>query len=95
VQNKVLEAMAMGLPVVLSPEAARGIDAADGKEFLIGDSDDALADAVVRLHNDGELRDTLSAAATAFTRHTMSWDAAMRDLPKILGFSPRPALHVA
>ena len=95
VQNKVLEAMAMGLPVVLSPEAARGIDAADGQEFLIGDSDDALAQAVVRVHRDGALRDALSLNAQAFTRDKMSWDAAMRDLPDIVGLPRRPALHVA
>ena len=33
IQNKVLEAMAMARPVLLSPEAATGIDAEDGTHF--------------------------------------------------------------
>ncbi|MCH7475613.1 MAG: glycosyltransferase, partial [Gemmatimonadetes bacterium] len=39
VQNKVLEAMAMELPVVLTPEAATGIDARDGREFAVRETD--------------------------------------------------------
>ncbi len=35
VQNKVLEAMAMGKAVVASPQAARGIDAVPGRDFFV------------------------------------------------------------
>lgn len=37
IQNKVLEAMAMGRPVVASPEALEGIDARDGEEIVRAD----------------------------------------------------------
>jgi glycosyltransferase involved in cell wall biosynthesis len=42
VQNKVLEAMAMALPCVLSPGAATGIEARDGTDYSIAESDEAL-----------------------------------------------------
>jgi glycosyltransferase involved in cell wall biosynthesis len=35
VQNKVLEAMAMARPVLLTAEAATGIDAVDGRDFAV------------------------------------------------------------
>lgn len=43
VQNKVLEAMSMALPVVLSAEAATGVSARDDEHFVVADSDEALA----------------------------------------------------
>lgn len=55
VQNKVLEAMAMGVPVVASPGAAEGIDATPGDDLLVARVDDggaAVADAVSGLVDD-------------------------------------------
>lgn len=46
---KVLEAMAWGLPVVATPLAVEGLDLAEGKEVLTGDSDAELADHVTAL----------------------------------------------
>jgi glycosyltransferase involved in cell wall biosynthesis len=37
IQNKVLEAMAMARPMVVSPQALEGIDAAPGAELLVAD----------------------------------------------------------
>ena len=36
-QNKILEAMAMGVPVVTSAAGAGGVDAEDEAHFLVGD----------------------------------------------------------
>jgi glycosyltransferase involved in cell wall biosynthesis len=41
VQNKVLEAMAMAKPVLLSPHAATGIAAEHGKQWLVSEPDAA------------------------------------------------------
>ena len=38
IQNKILEAMALGVPVVASPEAAEGVDARAGEHLLIASS---------------------------------------------------------
>ena len=49
VQNKVLEAMAMARPTVVSPEAAEGIEARPGMEFLIAPDADAFVDCLGEL----------------------------------------------
>ncbi len=43
IQNKVLEGMAMALPVVASPQAFEGVRAEAGRDLLVGDGAEALA----------------------------------------------------
>jgi sugar transferase (PEP-CTERM/EpsH1 system associated) len=43
VQNKVLEAMAMGCPVLASPPALEGIDAEPGRDLVVADGADAMS----------------------------------------------------
>ena len=43
IQNKVLEAMAMGTPVVASLQVCRSLDARAGRDMLVGSSADELA----------------------------------------------------
>ena len=47
VQNKVLEAMAMARPVVASPQAAEGIRAEAGRDFILAQGEAEFAQAVV------------------------------------------------
>lgn len=48
IQNKVLEAMAMGRPVVVTGDALEGIDAVPGKQVLLAETPDDLAAACLR-----------------------------------------------
>jgi len=48
-QNKILESMAMGVPVVSSREAAGGVDALPDRHFLVADSPRQYRDAILRL----------------------------------------------
>lgn len=89
VQNKVLEAMAMNLPVVLSPEAATGIDGVDGRDFLIAGSDEQLADAIVSLAGDPIRTHAMGVAARGWIIANASWDAALAQLPGYLGLGHR------
>lgn len=58
---KVLEALALGVPVVTTPDGAEGIESHDG---LVVDTDDgALADATIALLGDAAARRTAGAAA--------------------------------
>jgi sugar transferase (PEP-CTERM/EpsH1 system associated) len=45
IQNKVLEAMAMARPVVVTPDALEGIDAMDGQEVLVASGEAEFANA--------------------------------------------------
>jgi polysaccharide biosynthesis protein PslH len=84
VQNKVLEAMAMGLPVVLTPAAAIGIGARDGKHFEVAESDGALARAVIRLAADFAWATTMVLEGRRFVVDQLSWPAALGPLTDIL-----------
>src|SRR5512134_1307858 len=52
VQNKILEAMAMGVPVVASPQTAEGVDAVPWRHLMVAADADAMAAAVTRLLSD-------------------------------------------
>ena len=84
-QNKILESMAMGVPVVCSDKAAGGVDAVSGEHLLVGDSPDQYADNVIRVLESADERRELSIAARqrVLTRH--SWSASMTKLDAIIG----------
>lgn len=95
VQNKVLEAMAMALPVVLSPGAATGIAARDGAEFVIADEDAALAQAVTMLLRDPAAARELGAAARAFVVRVQSWSAVLEPLADMIAPESAEGMHYA
>ena len=85
VQNKVLEAMAMARPVVLSAEAATGIDARDGEHFAIGRSDDELVERMLAVLGDGPAALAMGAAARRYVVAEQGWEAMLAPLPELLG----------
>jgi len=74
---KVLEALAAGKPVVASRLAVEGLDVADGDQLLIAETDEAVADAIVRALNNRELRERLGKRAWSWARENLSWDASV------------------
>jgi sugar transferase (PEP-CTERM/EpsH1 system associated) len=88
-QNKILEAMAMGVPVVASAQAAGGVDAHDGTHFIVGRRPQEYADACLRLMGNRAERTRFSAAGRARMISNHDWRASMRRLDSILeGFVP-------
>lgn len=83
IQNKVLEAMAMGRPVVASPAAFEGIDAEPGRDLLVADGD-AAADAVLSLLGDPGRSARTGKAARAQMCERYAWDRQLGDLPGIV-----------
>ncbi len=79
-QNKVLEAMAMGLPLVMTPAANEGIGAAAGQNAVVADSADEFAQQVVDLLNDPLRRINLGEAARDFIEREWSWESHFEDL---------------
>jgi len=73
VQTKVLEAMAMALPVVLSSKAAAGIGAETGREYLVTDDFKEMACAIVRLIASPAEAEKLGAAARKFIEENYQW----------------------
>lgn len=85
VQNKVLEAMAMARPVVVTPEAATGIGGEEGVHYAVASGDDALAQALLALLADPKRAQAMGAAAREFVVADKSWAAALAPLAGLTG----------
>ncbi len=86
VQNKVLEAMAMARPVVLTPDAATGIAAEDGTHWAIVAADpQAMCARLEPLLADPEARTRMGAAARRFVLEHHAWEAMLAPLGAIVG----------
>ncbi len=87
VQNKILEAMAMGKAVVASSAAAQGIDAVAGRDLLVADEPDVQASAIVHLLDNPDDAATIGKAARAQMEARYGWDAQLAGLPALIGSS--------
>ena len=79
-QNKVIEALAAGLPMVVSSIANEGIGAVPGRDLLIADSPDDFADCVVRLLQDDKLRLELMKSGRRFIERQYTWEYFLKQL---------------
>jgi sugar transferase (PEP-CTERM/EpsH1 system associated) len=84
-QNKILEAMAMGVPVVTSGVAAAGVDALPQEHFLLANTHEEQANAVIGVMKNGEERKRLAAAGRARMLSHHDWDKSMKRLDGIIG----------
>lgn len=84
VQNKLLEAMAMGRPVVASPAAHEGIDAAPGRDLLVAAGAAEEAEAVLGLLADRARADRLGRAARARMAARYGWEARRAPLARLV-----------
>lgn len=85
VQNKVLEAMAMARPVLLSPEAATGITVEDEKQLVIARDDGEFIAKALDLVSEKNVSAAIGAAARDFVLQSQSWSAMLARLPQLLG----------
>ncbi len=83
IQNKVLEAMAMGRPVVASPAALEGIGPEAAKYLLSAQSPEDFAAAVNRVVGDTGSA-ALGAAAARCARDTYGWGRSLARLEDLL-----------
>ena len=96
VQNKVLEAMAMARPVVLTPEAATGIAAEDGAHWTISLADpQAMCARMEPLLADPGARARIGAAARRFVLDHHGWDAMLAALPALVGIAAKGERNAA
>lgn len=73
IQNKVLEAMASGVPVVTSPQACGSLTAAPGADLLLGATAAETSTQVLRVFRDGDLRDRLRTRGLEYVRRCHDW----------------------
>jgi glycosyltransferase involved in cell wall biosynthesis len=83
IQNKVLEAMACGAPVVASPRASQSLAAVPGKDFWLAADPGEFAAAILALLQSPERRLELGSAGRRFVERCHSWDSAAAQLTTI------------
>ncbi len=76
IQNKVLEAMAMETPVVCSPQACSALKTENGRDLLVGETPEAIAQHIVDLLTAPEKRAQIGAAGRRYVEAHHSWDSA-------------------
>lgn len=81
IQNKVLEAMAMQLPVLATSGAMTGIQPFPGFEPIVSDDAAVLADAAIALLQQPRRQDT---AARACVHERYDWDANLERIARLL-----------
>jgi sugar transferase (PEP-CTERM/EpsH1 system associated) len=84
VQNKVLEAMAMGKAVVASPLALGALGVEPGVHVLAASTPADWADAVSRLFDDDALRSRLGAAGRRYVEDHHAWNHCLEPLARLL-----------
>lgn len=87
---KILEAFALGTPVVATSKGAEGLAAENDKQLLIADDPAEFARAVLRLLNEPDLAARLSASARMLTETHYNWDSVGQKLNRLLVELPRP-----
>jgi polysaccharide biosynthesis protein PslH len=84
IQNKLLEAMAMGLPCITTSVAWRGLGLPDGEGALVADDAAGFAAHVMALLEDAERRRRLGERARRIVERTFSWPSQLLALDRAL-----------
>ena len=83
-QNKILESMAMGTPVVTTPIAAGGVDAEKNSHFVVSERGNDFAENVISLMSDPAERGRLSEAGRQRILEQHNWAKSMVRLNSIV-----------
>ena len=83
-QNKVLEAMAAGLPVVTTPFVLEGVPVQPGTQVLVGATAPEIARQVVRILGSRELSARLSLSGRMHVQASFGWLSSVDTLDRLL-----------
>ncbi|MFN8186361.1 MAG: glycosyltransferase family 4 protein [Gaiellales bacterium] len=83
IKNKLLEAMATGLPCVATPLALGGLQVTPGVDLLAAETPAELADAIVRVLDDDALARRLGERARAYVTANHGWRAVADEYVRV------------
>jgi glycosyltransferase involved in cell wall biosynthesis len=81
---KILEAMALGTPVVSTPKGAEGLAITPGQDILLADTPAEFAAAVVRVLGSADLRSQLSLAGRQLVESRYDWPRVATELTSLV-----------
>jgi sugar transferase (PEP-CTERM/EpsH1 system associated) len=93
IQNKVLEAMAMGRPIVASGACAAGVDAVAGRDLEVAADADAFVRQIDALLRDPGRAKVIGRAARERVLARYSWTANLSKFDRLIDAAPRPHAH--
>jgi sugar transferase (PEP-CTERM/EpsH1 system associated) len=82
-QNKVIEAMASGTPLVATPFALGGIAACDERDVLVAHDAVQFAMQTVRMLRSAELRDRIARSARSLVERSHGWETSVAALEEL------------
>ena len=77
IKTKILEAMAMGVPVVTNSIGGEGIAATNGVDFFVTDDFDEMAQIVTALNHDKQKAQAVGRAGAAYVQKHHQWKSIM------------------
>lgn len=83
-QNKILQFLSMGIPVVATPEAARGVQAIPGKHLAVAGMPEHFAQRVVAFLGSPQLQRDFADAGRGHLQTVHSWPLSMQVLDDVL-----------
>lgn len=83
IQNKILEAMATGTPVVTTSRALSSLAAIPGSEILVGDTPDDFSSRVLDLLTDPNSRKSIGAGGLRYVQKNHHWETIVFRLTEI------------
>ena len=78
IQNKILEAMATGTPVITNSKALASLSVTPGKELLIADSADDFAMCILKLIENPVMRSIVGEAGLQYVKDNHNWRESAR-----------------
>ncbi len=82
---KILEAMALGRPVVSTSIGCEGLDVVDGEHIFIADTPQAFATKTIRLLEETALREKMICQARQLVEDRYDWDSITQSLLQLYG----------
>ena len=93
VQNKVLEALALGKPVIATPQAIKGTSARHGEHILSAASAEEWVEAIETLFHNRDLRRRLGRTARSLIERDYHWSARLRQLASFMNLDHTHVSH--
>jgi glycosyltransferase involved in cell wall biosynthesis len=81
---KVLEALALGTPVVSTPKGVEGLELEAGRQILVANSDEQFAALSIQLLENPALRERLAAAGRLLVRERYAWSSIATGLNTLI-----------